>query len=79
MAENMPAKPVTIVTDRKPTYHVGNNLDERLAKAFGRLGGMDQGLGVTLAERRAGLVEGRITRGGPTGRAPPGPSRAQPA
>ena len=46
--------------DHGPTYHVANNLDERLAVAFGRLGVADQELVVAVAERLAGLVEGRI-------------------
>jgi transcriptional regulator with XRE-family HTH domain len=48
------------VRDPGPVYHVGNNLDERLARALGRLGVADQELVVMLAERLAGLVEGRI-------------------
>ena len=48
------------VKDRRSAYHVGNNLSERLAVAFGRLGVADQELVITMAERLAGLVEGRI-------------------
>ena len=58
----LPTKP-TRTTDRKPTYHVANNLDERLAVAFGRLKVTDQELVVFIAERLAGLVEGRIIGG----------------
>lgn len=46
--------------DPGPVYHVGNNLSERLARAFGRLGVTDQELVVSLAERLAGMVAGRI-------------------
>lgn len=48
------------VTDHKLVYHIGNNLDERLAKAFGRLDLHDQERLVDLAERLAGVVAGRI-------------------
>jgi transcriptional regulator with XRE-family HTH domain len=48
------------VNDHKPTYHLGNNLSERLAKAFGRLDIQDQERLVDLAERLAGIVAGRI-------------------
>lgn len=53
-------RPVTVVTDRRPAYPIGNNLSERLARAFGRLELHDQERLVDLAERLAGLVEGRI-------------------
>ena len=46
--------------DPGPVYHVGNNRDERLARAFGRLGVADQELVVSVAERLAGIVPGRI-------------------
>lgn len=62
MAEDLPARPAR-TSDRKPTYHVGNNLDERLIRAFGRLGVADQELVVTVAERLAGIVQGRIIGG----------------
>jgi transcriptional regulator with XRE-family HTH domain len=55
----LPTKPVR-TADHRPVYHVGNNLDERLAKAFGRLGVADQERLVDLAERLAGVVAGRI-------------------
>jgi hypothetical protein len=48
------------VRDPGPVYHIGNNLEERLARAFGRLGMADQELVVALAERLAGVVAGRI-------------------
>jgi hypothetical protein len=59
MADDMPAKS-TRTSDRRLTYHVGNNLSERLAKAFGRLDLHDQERLVDLAERLAGVVAGRI-------------------
>lgn len=41
-------------------HRINNNLNERLAVAFGRLRVGDQELVVALAERLAGMVEARI-------------------
>jgi transcriptional regulator with XRE-family HTH domain len=60
LAGILPPKPSFNLRDRKLVYHVGNNLDERLAVAFSRLAMADQELVITMAERLAGLVEGRI-------------------
>jgi transcriptional regulator with XRE-family HTH domain len=49
-----------VVTDHSLEYHVGNNLSERLARAFGRLDLHDQERLVDLAERLAGIVQARI-------------------
>lgn len=50
----------TSLNDHRPTYNIGNNLSERMARAFGRLGVADQELVVSVAERLAGIVQGRI-------------------
>jgi transcriptional regulator with XRE-family HTH domain len=59
MADEMPPRPAR-TNDQRPVYHVANNLSERLAKAFGRLGISDQELVVAVAERLAGVVQARI-------------------
>jgi transcriptional regulator with XRE-family HTH domain len=46
--------------DHGPVYHIANNLSEREARAFERLGITDQELVVALTERLAGIVAGRI-------------------
>jgi transcriptional regulator with XRE-family HTH domain len=45
---------------QRPPAQMGNNLSDREATAFGRLGVTDQELVVAMTERLAGLVEGRI-------------------
>lgn len=48
------------VRDPGPAYHLGNNLEEQLARAFGRLEVADKELVISVAERLAGIVQGRI-------------------